>query len=121
MTLQLPRGKYHYRLLADGEWPDDPSTQQTAVHPFGGFAPVMSFRKTKYLVIKEARHKNRARTRARSTWLRIAVARSLSRRVLCENLSTMARNARLLVGSVESGEEDRVAFRFGRAALTPGH
>jgi 1,4-alpha-glucan branching enzyme len=41
VRLRLPPGEYHYRLMADGEWRDDPSAQQTAMNPFGGFDAVI--------------------------------------------------------------------------------
>lgn len=39
--LELPSGQYHYRFIVDGEWRDDPSAQQTALNPFGGFDAVV--------------------------------------------------------------------------------
>jgi 1,4-alpha-glucan branching enzyme len=42
VELQLPRGDYHYRLVVDGEWRDDPSAAQTAMNPFGGFDAVVA-------------------------------------------------------------------------------
>lgn len=41
VELELPPGQYHYRLWVDGEWRDDPSAQQTAMNPFGGFDAVV--------------------------------------------------------------------------------
>jgi 1,4-alpha-glucan branching enzyme len=41
VELALPRGEYRYRLMVDGEWRDDPSAQQTAMNPFGGFDAVL--------------------------------------------------------------------------------
>jgi 1,4-alpha-glucan branching enzyme len=37
IELELPPGEYRYRLVVDGDWRDDPSAQQTAMNPFGGF------------------------------------------------------------------------------------
>ena len=42
VELVLPSGEYRYRLLVDGEWRDDPSAQQTAMNPFGGFDAIVS-------------------------------------------------------------------------------
>lgn len=39
--LSLPRGEYHYRLMVDGEWRDDPTAQQTAMNPYGGFDAIL--------------------------------------------------------------------------------
>ena len=41
LMLLLPPGEYHYRMMVDGEWRDDPSAQQTAMNPFGGFDSVV--------------------------------------------------------------------------------
>jgi 1,4-alpha-glucan branching enzyme len=41
VELELPPGKYRYRLLVDGEWRDHPSAQQTAPNPFGAFDAVV--------------------------------------------------------------------------------
>jgi 1,4-alpha-glucan branching enzyme len=41
VTLQLPPEEYRYRLIADGEWRDDPLAQRTATIPFGGFDAVI--------------------------------------------------------------------------------
>ncbi len=39
--LSLPCGEYHYRLMVDGQWRDDPNAQQTAMNAFGGFDAVL--------------------------------------------------------------------------------
>ena len=41
VELPLPPGEYRYRLMVDGEWRDDPSAQQTAMNPFGGFDAII--------------------------------------------------------------------------------
>ena len=41
VEVQLPPGEYHYRLLVDGEWRDDPSAQLTAMNSYGGFDAVV--------------------------------------------------------------------------------
>lgn len=41
VELELPPGEYRYRLVVDGEWRDDPSAQQTAQNPFGGYDAVL--------------------------------------------------------------------------------
>jgi hypothetical protein len=40
-VIELQPGEHRYRFLVDGEWRDDPSAQQTALNPFGGFDAVM--------------------------------------------------------------------------------
>ena len=42
VELLLPPGEYRYRFLVDGAWHDDPSAQQTAMNPFGGFDAVLN-------------------------------------------------------------------------------
>jgi 1,4-alpha-glucan branching enzyme len=42
VELPLPSGEYRYRLMVDGEWHDDPSVQQTAMNPFGGFDAIVT-------------------------------------------------------------------------------
>jgi hypothetical protein len=39
--VELPTGEHRYRFYVDGEWRDDPSAQQTALNPFGGFDAIM--------------------------------------------------------------------------------
>lgn len=41
VELALPPGEYRYRLIVDGQWCDDPSAQQTAMNPYGGFDGVV--------------------------------------------------------------------------------
>ena len=41
VELSLPPGEHRYRLLADGQWIDDPSAQRMAPNPFGGFDAVI--------------------------------------------------------------------------------
>jgi len=41
VDVELPPGEYRYRLVVDGEWRDDPSAQQTAQNPFGGYDAVL--------------------------------------------------------------------------------
>jgi len=35
--LNLPAGKYHYRLVVDGQWQQDPYNELTELNPFGEF------------------------------------------------------------------------------------
>jgi len=39
--LNLPAGKYRYRLVVDGQWQQDPYNEQTELNPFGGFNSVV--------------------------------------------------------------------------------
>ena len=41
VEIPLPPGEHRYRLKVDGEWRDDPSAQQTALNPYGGFDAVI--------------------------------------------------------------------------------
>lgn len=41
IELSLPPGEYHYRLIVDGEWRDDPNAQQTAMNGYGSFDAVV--------------------------------------------------------------------------------
>jgi hypothetical protein len=41
VELELPAGEHRYRFFVDGEWRDDPTAQQTAQNPFGGFDAIM--------------------------------------------------------------------------------
>lgn len=41
VEIPLSPGAYRYRLMVDGEWRDDPSAQQTAMNPFGGFDAII--------------------------------------------------------------------------------
>jgi 1,4-alpha-glucan branching enzyme len=40
-TVKLEPGEHHYRFLVDGQWPDDPSAEQTSANPFGGIDAVL--------------------------------------------------------------------------------
>jgi chromosome partitioning protein len=39
--LNLPAGKYHYRLVVDGQWQQDPYNESTELNPFGEFNSVI--------------------------------------------------------------------------------
>jgi chromosome partitioning protein len=39
--IQLPAGKYRYRLVVDGQWQQDPYNETTELNPFGGFNSVV--------------------------------------------------------------------------------
>jgi chromosome partitioning protein len=39
--MQLPPGKYRYRLVVDGQWQQDPYNELTEANPFGGFNSVV--------------------------------------------------------------------------------
>ncbi len=39
--IKLPRGKYRYRLVVDGQWQQDPYNELTELNPFGGFNSVL--------------------------------------------------------------------------------
>ena len=39
--IKLPRGKYRYRLVVDGQWQQDPYNERTELNPFGGFNSVL--------------------------------------------------------------------------------
>lgn len=39
--LKLPAGKYHYRLVVDGQWQQDPYNAHTETNPFGEFNSVL--------------------------------------------------------------------------------
>ena len=39
--LNLPAGKYHYRLVVDGQWQQDPYNELTELNPFGEFNSVI--------------------------------------------------------------------------------
>jgi len=41
MKLSLPAGKYHYRLVVDGQWQQDPYNELTELNPFGEFNSVI--------------------------------------------------------------------------------
>ncbi|NQU62966.1 MAG: hypothetical protein HQ517_01585 [SAR324 cluster bacterium] len=39
--LQIPGGKYQYRLVVDGKWQQDPYNDNKVINPFGGFNSVL--------------------------------------------------------------------------------
>ena len=39
--MSLPAGKYHYRLVVDGQWQQDPYNEMTELNPFGEFNSVV--------------------------------------------------------------------------------
>jgi 1,4-alpha-glucan branching enzyme len=39
--MTLPAGKYHYRLVVDGQWQQDPYNEMTELNPFGEFNSVI--------------------------------------------------------------------------------
>jgi len=39
--MKLPRGKYRYRLVVDGQWQQDPYNERTELNPFGEFNSVI--------------------------------------------------------------------------------
>ncbi|MBI5691088.1 MAG: glycogen-binding domain-containing protein [Verrucomicrobia bacterium] len=41
IELSLPPGEHRYRLIVDGEWRDDPSSQRVEANPFGGYDAVI--------------------------------------------------------------------------------
>ena len=40
--LTLPRGRYEYRLVVDGNWADDPNAKETVTNPHGGMNAVLT-------------------------------------------------------------------------------
>ena len=42
--INLPLGRYEYRLVVDGEWVDDPAAKETVGNPFGGLNAVLEVR-----------------------------------------------------------------------------
>jgi len=42
--LKLPAGKYHYRLVVDGQWQQDPYNEHIEANPFGGFNSVVEIK-----------------------------------------------------------------------------
>jgi 1,4-alpha-glucan branching enzyme len=42
VEVELPTGEHRYRFFVDGEWRDDPTAQQTAQNPFGGYDAIMA-------------------------------------------------------------------------------
>ena len=41
-TLKLPRGRYEYRFVVDGNWVNDPNAKESAANPFGSSNSVLS-------------------------------------------------------------------------------
>ena len=41
MKLNLPAGKYRYRLVVDGQWQQDPYNEKIEANPFGGFNSIL--------------------------------------------------------------------------------
>ncbi|MBN2137609.1 MAG: AAA family ATPase [Sedimentisphaerales bacterium] len=39
--IKLPRGKYRYRLVVDGQWQQDPYNERTEVNPFGEYNSIL--------------------------------------------------------------------------------
>jgi len=39
--IKLPKGKYRYRLVVDGQWQQDPYNEQTELNPFGSFNSIL--------------------------------------------------------------------------------
>jgi chromosome partitioning protein len=42
--LELPAGRYRYRLVVDGQWQQDPYNESTEVNPFGGLNSVVEIK-----------------------------------------------------------------------------
>ena len=42
--INLPPGRYEYRLVVDGQWMDDPAAKETVDNPFGGLNAVLDVR-----------------------------------------------------------------------------
>jgi 1,4-alpha-glucan branching enzyme len=40
--LELPRGRYEYRFVVDGNWVSDPNAKESVANPFGGSNSVVS-------------------------------------------------------------------------------
>jgi 1,4-alpha-glucan branching enzyme len=40
--LELPRGRYEYRFVVDGNWVSDPNARESAPNPFGSLNSVVS-------------------------------------------------------------------------------
>ena len=41
-TLELPRGRYEYRFVVDGNWVSDPNAKESVANPFGSSNSVLS-------------------------------------------------------------------------------
>ncbi|MFH1715755.1 MAG: glycogen-binding domain-containing protein, partial [Planctomycetota bacterium] len=42
--MNLPQGRYRYRLVVDGQWQQDPYNEVTELNPFGGFNSVVEIK-----------------------------------------------------------------------------
>ncbi len=42
--MNLPQGRYRYRLVVDGQWQQDPYNEVTELNPFGGFNSVLGIK-----------------------------------------------------------------------------
>jgi len=42
--MNLPAGRYRYRLVVDGQWQQDPYNELTELNPFGGFNSVLEIK-----------------------------------------------------------------------------
>jgi len=42
--MNLPQGRYRYRLVVDGQWQQDPYNEVTELNPFGGFNSVLEIK-----------------------------------------------------------------------------
>jgi chromosome partitioning protein len=42
--MDLPAGRYRYRLVVDGQWQQDPYNEMTELNPFGGFNSVVEIK-----------------------------------------------------------------------------
>ena len=42
--MNLPAGRYRYRLVVDGQWQQDPYNELTEQNPFGGFNSVIEIK-----------------------------------------------------------------------------
>jgi len=40
--VELPRGRYEYRFVVDGQWASDPNAKESVANPFGGKNSVLS-------------------------------------------------------------------------------
>jgi len=41
-SVSLPRGRYEYRFVVDGQWLTDPAAKESVPNPFGGVNSVLS-------------------------------------------------------------------------------
>ena len=42
--MNLPAGRYRYRLVVDGQWQQDPYNELTELNPFGGFNSILEIK-----------------------------------------------------------------------------